>query len=109
MFIFDAQLSKEDCDAETGTACAFVGSEPTLSLFVESLLGGESNSQGHLQLSPLEGARADTVVRCINGVCFALGGKVGLAGKDCSHCSCRLSHHSYRSYVPFDAAVALEG
>lgn len=92
---------------KTGTASAFVGSEWSLSLFVDSLLGRKRNAQAHSQLSSLKGARAGTVAPCTDGVCPDLGGDVRLAKKGCYHCPCRLSHWKYRSHLPFHTAVAI--
>lgn len=58
LLMFGAWLPKEASNAEIGVACAFVSSEWSLSLPVESL-GTKSNAQGHSHLSLLEGARAD--------------------------------------------------
>lgn len=97
LLMFGACLSKEASNAETGIACAFVGSEWSLSLPVESL-GIRSNAQGHSHLSLLEGTRA---------------GSAGHYTGGCNATYCRgllpLSHWSYSSCLPFDTALVLAG
>lgn len=94
--MFGAWLSKEASNAKIGIDCAFVGSEWSLSLPVESL-GMKSNAQGHSYFSPPEGAR------------------VGSAGHYTSWCNatcCRglllLSHWSYRSCLLLTDLLSLQ-